>query len=141
MAKTIATVMGILFLLVGLLGLLGIDNPLGFHLSVAHDLIHIVTGAVSLYLGLRGTLSAARLFCIAFGGFYVLLGIAGFVFGSDQPSSMPGMTMGNSNLLRVIPGVLEVGTTDHIYHIITGLVFLVGGLLTKMVIDRSVNRT
>lgn len=109
MAKTIATAMGALFLLVGLVGLLGIaDNIAGFHLSVAHDIVHILTGAVALYLGLRGTLSAARLFCIAFGGFYALLGIAGFVFGSDQPSSMPGMAMGNSNLLRIIPGVLEV---------------------------------
>jgi hypothetical protein len=142
MAKTIATVMGALFLLVGIIGLLGVaDNMLGFHLSVAHDLIHLVTGAVFLYIGLRGTLSAARMLCIAFGAVYLLLGLAGFLFGTDQASTMPGMTMGNTRLLRIIPGQLELGTVDHVYHIITGLVFLIGGLMTKSAMDRTGDRT
>lgn len=142
MAKTIATVMGALFLLVGIVGLLGIaDNMLGFHLSVAHDIVHLATGAASLYFGLRGTLSAARMFCIAFGAVYLLLGIAGFLFGSDQPSTMPGMDMGNTRLLKILPGTLELGTVDHAYHIVTGLVFLAAGFLTKAAIDRATDRT
>ena len=142
MAKTVATVMGVVFLLVGIVGLLGIaDNMMGFHLSGAHDLVHLVTGAASLYFGLRGTLSAARMFCIAFGAVYALLGIAGFLFGTDQPSTMPGMDMGNTRLLKIIPGTLELGTVDHAFHILVGIVFIAAGLLAKAAIDRATDRT
>jgi hypothetical protein len=131
MAKTIATIMGIAFILVGLVGFVS-DNFLGTHLSVTHNIIHLASGAVSLYLGLRGSLSAARMFCLAFGAVYLLLGVAGFLFGGTELSLPAHLHDGdNSRMLRVIPGLFEVGRMDHIVHILIGLVYLIGGFLTR----------
>lgn len=125
MAKTIATLIGVIFLLVGLLGF-GMPQLLGAHLSPAHNVIHLVSGAVSLYLGLKGTLSAAKTFSLVFGAVYLLLGVAGFALGA--PHTAGGHT---ETLLRVIPGTLEFGQMDHIIHVIIGGLYLVGALMTS----------
>ena len=117
MAKTIATILGIGFLLVGIVGFIS-PGLLGMHLNTTHNLVHIITGAVSLYFGLAGTLSAARTFDIAFGAVYALLGVAGFVAGS-----------GDDRMLNL--GPLMLGTPDHAVHVLLGVIYLIGGLLTK----------
>lgn len=122
MAKTIATLLGVVFLLVGLIGF-GAPNLLGAHLSPAHNVIHLVSGAVSLYLGLKGTLSAAKTFGFAFGAVYLLLGVAGFAFGTSAD--------GHASMLSVIPGTLELGQMDHIIHIALGGLYLIGALMTR----------
>ena len=129
MAKTVATILGIAFLLVGVVGFVA-PGVGGFHLSTAHNLIHLVSGALSLYFGLAGTLSAARLFCIVFGAVYGLLGVAGFLLGSPGTPGMPGM-VADSRLFKVLPGTLELGTSDHLFHIVLSIVFLAAGFLTK----------
>ena len=121
MANRIATILGVLFLLVGLAGFAA-PNLLGAHLSLAHNIIHLVSGAISLWLGLKGTPSAARSFCLAFGAVYLLLGIAGFLAGD-----------GAERMLTLIPDQLMFGTMDHIIHVLLGLIYLVGGLTTKAV--------
>lgn len=118
MANRVATILGVVFLLVGILGFV-MPGLLGAHLSPAHNIIHLVSGAISLWLGLKGTPAAARKFCIVFGAVYLLLGIAGFVFGT-----------GPDRMLAVIPGQLELGTMDHIIHVVFGVVYLAGGFLT-----------
>jgi hypothetical protein len=130
MANKIATILGIGFLLVGILGFL-MPGMLGMHLTVAHHIVHLATGAVSLWLGLKGSASAARTFCIAFGAVYLLLGVAGFVFGSsaDPSAGVPGPS--DARMLKVIPGVLELGTMDHIVHALLGAIYLVGGLASR----------
>ena len=138
MAKTVATIIGVAFLLVGIIGFV-VPGPAGFHLSPAHNLIHLVSGAASLYFGLRGTLAGARLFCIAFGAVYGLLGIVGFLAGGPGTPSMPDMEV-DSNLLRVIPGVLELGTSDHTFHISLMIVYLLAGFLTKARLDSATVR-
>ena len=132
MAKTIATILGVVFLLVGVLGFIA-PGLGGFHLSLAHNLVHIISGALALYFGLKGTLAAARLFCIVFGIVYGLLGVAGYALGTDRQHTLAGVSHGgtDSNLLQVIAGQLELASMDHGLHILLGLVFLVGGLLTK----------
>jgi hypothetical protein len=136
MAKTVATLLGAAFILVGLVGFIA-PGAMGFHLSLAHTVIHLVSGAIALYLGLKGTLAQARLFCIVFGAVYALLGIVGFLAGSPgSPSgSHPGPA--DDRLLKVIPGVLELGTPDHILHILIGAIFLIAGLMTKARLDRA----
>ena len=133
MAKTICTILGIVFILIGLSGFI-FDNFMGTHLSLTHNLIHLVSGAVALYLGLKGSLSAARLFCLAFGAVYLLLGLAGFLFNSGTATGLPqalqeGGT--NTHMLHVIPGSLELGIMDHVVHVLLGLIFLIGGFLTR----------
>lgn len=133
MAKTIATIMGIVFILIGLVGFIS-DNFMGTHLSMTHNLIHLISGAVALYLGLKGSLSAARLFCLAFGAVYLLLGLAGFLFNSGTTTGLPAnLTDGgtNTHMLHVLPGALELGIVDHLLHVLLGLIFLVGGFLTR----------
>lgn len=130
MANRIATILGIGFLLVGLVGFL-MPGLLGAHLSVTHNLVHILSGAGALWLGLKGTAQAAKTFCIVFGAVYLLLGLAGFVAGADASPST-GIPHGDdTRMLKVIPGYLELGTVDHAIHVLLGAVFLIGGLATR----------
>jgi len=140
MAKTICKILGVVFLLVGVVGFV-MPSFLGTHLSFVHNLVHILSGIVALYLGFAGTLSAARLFCIVFGIVYLLLAICGFLLGSDQAPTISNMAdMGrDAKLWRVIPGQLELGTMDHIVHVLLGIVFLIGGFLTKADVERAVD--
>ena len=120
MAKTIAKILGVVFVLVGLLGFI-MPNLLGAHLSTTHNLVHLISGAVALYFGFAGTLSAAKLFCIIFGIVYALLGVCGFLLG-----------VGPDRMFEALAGLgLHLGTMDHIIHILLGLLFLIGGFLTK----------
>ena len=132
MAKTAATLLGIVFLLVGVAGFF-LPGLLGTHLSLAHNVVHLVSGAIALYLGLKGSLAATRMFCLVFGAVYALLGVAGFLLGKPDTPGLAGMAdMGaDPRLLKVLPGTLELGTMDHTVHILLGAVFLIAGFMTK----------
>lgn len=136
MAKTIATLMGVVFILAGIVGFIS-NDLLGFHLTPFHNAgVHIVSGAVSLYFGLRGTLNGARLFCLIFGIVYALIGVAGFLAGPGSPSpGVPGPA--STHMFKPIPSLLELGTSDHILHIVLGLIFVVGALMTGRDVDRA----
>ena len=139
MAKTIAKIMGVVFILVGILGFLA-PGLLGMHLSLAHNLVHLISGALALYFGFAGTLSGARLFCIVFGVVYALLGVAGFLLGHSGPHTVNVPAHGqDSSLFAALPGNLELASPDHLVHILLGIVFLIGGFLTKADLDRAVD--
>jgi hypothetical protein len=106
------------FILVGLCGFI-MPNLLGAHLNLTHNLVHIISGAIALYFGFAGSLSGARLFCIIFGIVYGLLGVCGFLLG-HPPDRM-----------FEVAGMLHLGTMDHIIHILLGVLFLIGGFMTK----------
>jgi hypothetical protein len=132
MAKTVCKLLGVVFVLVGIAGFVRPDL-LGAHLSLAHNLIHILSGAIALYLGFAGSASAARTFCLIFGVVYLLLGVVGFVLGQPGSPTMAGMAgmAADDKLWKVLPGTLELGKMDHIIHILLGVVFLAGGLLGR----------
>lgn len=113
MAKTVAKIMGLVLLLVGVLGFTHVLDSLGAHLSPAHNLVHILTGVISLYFGFAGSLSGAKGFCLVFGLVYLLLGVLGLVMGD----------------LHI--GPLMLGKVDHGIHLIVGAIFLAGGLFTR----------
>jgi hypothetical protein len=113
MAKTVAKIMGLVLLLVGVLGFTHLLDSLGAHLSPAHNLVHILTGVIALYFGFAGALSGAKGFCIIFGLVYLLLGILGLAMGE----------------LHI--GPLMLGKVDHGIHLIVGAIFLAGGLFTR----------
>ena len=120
MAKTIAKILGVVFILVGIVGFI-MPGFLGTHLTLTHNLVHIISGAISLYFGLAATLSAARTFDIIFGVVYALLGICGFLLGT-----------GPDKMFEMLASLgLHLGKMDHIVHILLGVVFLIGGFLTK----------
>src|SRR5438477_1917911 len=88
MVKTAAILFGLVFLVVGILGfvpaatsnemLLGI-----FHVNLAHNIVHLASGAVFLLCGMAGA-GASRTFFRIFGIVYALVAAAGFYYG-DQP--------------------------------------------------------
>ena len=121
MAKKVATYLGVVFLVLGVVGFF-LRDLLGTHLSNAHNLVHLLTGALFLYLGMKGTESAARTWCLLFGAVYLLLGAVGFFAGE-----------GADRMLAVIPGQLELGTMDHVVHLLLGAISLIGGLGSKRV--------
>lgn len=121
-AKKIATGLGIVLIAVGLLGF-AVPSVMGMHLSVAHNIVHLVSGALALYFGLKGTPAGARNFCILFGAVYALLGVVGFVAGT-----------GSDRMFTVIPNQLMLGTVDHVVHLVLGAVFLIAGLYKKPMI-------
>lgn len=140
MAKTVATIMGLVFILAGLVGFIS-NDLMGFHLTPFHNAgVHLVSGAVSLYFGLKGTLAGARLFCLVFGIVYALIGVAGFLLGSqDSPSAgVPGPA--STYMFKPVQNHLELGTSDHILHIVLGAVFIIGALLTRRDVDRAADR-
>ena len=140
MAKQIAKIMGVAFILVGIIGFL-MPGLLGMHLNLAHNLVHLVSGALALYFGFSGTLSGARLFCIVFGIVYALLGVAGLALGhagAHTVAAVPAHGQ-DSSLFAALPGTLELASPDHFVHIILGLVFLIGGFLTKADLARHVD--
>src|SRR5881227_3556179 len=94
MGKTVATLLGALFVLIGIVGFVS-PGFLNTHLSPAHNLVHIISGIAALYFGLAGRLAAARMFDIIFGVVYLLLGVLGWAVGVSQASTMPGMTADN----------------------------------------------
>jgi len=100
-------------------------------LSLAHNLIHVISGALALYFGFAGSYSGARSFCLAFGAVYLLLGVVGFVMGAPGSSAIAGMTHQDPKLWKVLPATLELGQNDHILHVLLGVVFFAGGLLGR----------
>ena len=113
MAKTVAKILGVVLLLVGILGFTHLLDSLGAHLSPVHNLVHIISGVISLYFGFAGSLGGAKSFCTIFGLVYLLLGLVGMVKGD------------------LMIGPLMLGTVDHGIHLIVGAAYLAGGLLTK----------
>ena len=87
---------------------------------MAHNIVHLISGALALYFGLTGTLRAVRSFCLIFGVVYGLLGLLGLAAGT-----------GTEQMLTVIPGQLILGKIDHIVHVLLGGVFLLSGIIDK----------
>jgi hypothetical protein len=117
MAKTVCKILGVVFLLVGVAGFAA-PNLLGAHLNPVHNVVHIVSGVIALYLGFAGSLSAAKTFCLVFGVVYLGLGVIGLAMGTG-PDKM------------WVVGPLHLGTVDHGIHLLLGVAFLAGGLFTK----------
>ena len=116
MAKTVCKILGVVFVLVGIAGFASHDL-LGLHLNLAHNVVHILSGAIALYFGFAGSAAGARGFCLLFGLVYLLLGVAGWFLGN-----------GAEHIFNV-GTLLTLGKMDHIIHIARGVIFLAGGLL------------
>src|ERR1700749_2584510 len=128
MAKTVCKILGVVFILVALVGFVVgkpadpmTPNFIGTHLTLSHNLVHLISGAIALYFGFSATPSAARLFCIIFGVVYGLLGVCGFLLGTGEDRMFDALgSLG-----------LHFGTMDHVVHILLGVVFLAGGFMSR----------
>jgi hypothetical protein len=106
MLKTAAIVFGVVFLLVGILGFVpGITTGnmlLGiFHVNAAHNVVHLLSGAVALIAGLTNV-SYARLYFRVFGVVYALVAVLGFYAGDGMLLGLVSNNMPDTWLHAVI---------------------------------------
>jgi uncharacterized protein DUF4383 len=123
MAKTLCKILGVVLLIVGLCGFAA-PNLLGMHLTPIHNIIHLLTAAIALYLGFAGSAQGAKTFCAVFGAIYLLLGILGFA-----APNVVAQIIGH-------PGPVTSGdlTPDNAVHLLLGIVFLAVGLMRPAVV-------
>ena len=120
MAKTVCKLLGLVLLIVGICGFFA-HNLLGAHLTLQHNVVHLVSGAIALYFGFSGSAGAARGFCLIFGLVYLALGLCGWFMGTGAEHMF--------NIPNATSPLLMLGKMDHIIHILLGVVFLAGGAL------------
>jgi len=116
--KRAAILFGIVFLVVGVLGFVPAVTPnemlLGiFHVNAAHNVVHLLSGAVALACGLASP-GASRLYFRIFGVVYGLVAIL-------------GMVQGNTHLL----GLISNNMADVWLHAAISIVSLILGFAVK----------
>ena len=88
MLKTIAIIFGVIMLVIGLLGFVpqAVENGklLGiFAVNAMHNIVHILTGLVSIWCGFQ-SIQLSRIFFQIFGLVYAVVALLGF-FYMDHP--------------------------------------------------------
>jgi hypothetical protein len=111
--RIVASVIGIVFLIIGILGLI-LDTTsgslLGFDVDLVHNLVHLLTGILGLAAAFTGW---SRRFNQIFGIIYLLVGIAGLI---------PALYF-DQRLL----GLMHVNAADNVLHLVVGLLAAVVG--------------
>jgi hypothetical protein len=118
MVKTAAVLFGIVFILIGILGFVpGITTNemlLGiFHVNAAHNVVHLLSGAVALFTGMT-SFGASRMYFRIFGVIYGLVAILGL------------MNMGQHTMLL---GLISNNDADTFLHIAIAAVSLFLGFM------------
>ena len=118
MIKSAAVLFGIVFILIGILGFVpGVTNNemlLGiFHVNAAHNVVHLLSGAVALFAGMT-SVGASRMYFRIFGVVYGLVAILGL------------MNMGQHTMLL---GLISNNDADTFLHIGIAAVSLLLGFI------------
>ena len=106
--RIVAMVIGVVFLVIGLLGLLFDTNGgsiLGLQVDLVHNLVHLLTGILGIAAAMTGW---SRRFNQVFGIIYLLIGLAGLI---------PAFYFGGRLL-----GLMHVNAADNVLHLIVGIV-------------------
>ena len=108
--KTFTFIVGLIFLLVGILGFILEPNRgllLGiFAVDAVHNWIHVIVGAA----GIIATLTLkSRLYSQILAIVYLIIGVAGFIPGAIDSHGM-------------LFGFLHVNTADNILHLVVGAI-------------------
>lgn len=88
MLKRAAMIFGVAFIAAGILGFVpGITTADGyllgiFHVNAAHNIVHLVSGAVALYAGMQSE-SLSRLYFQVFGVIYAVVALLGLFYGRE----------------------------------------------------------
>jgi uncharacterized protein DUF4383 len=129
MVKTFNKVVGVVLLIVGLAGF-AMPHLLGMHLTPVHNIIHLLTAAMALYMGFAASVGSARTFSIAFGAVYLLLGVLGFV--------APGLV---TTVIGHPPTSAGELMPDNLVHVVLGAAFLAVGLAGARAPSDAVSHT
>lgn len=117
MAKTLAIVFGIIFVLAGLLGFVGnslVGSGALFEADAAHNLVHLVFGLILLAVALWSAAQSA-LWLKIIGAIYLVVALLGF------------MTASSGSLL----GIVAINDADNWLHLVLGIALLAAGFLNK----------
>ena len=110
------------FLLIGI-GLLGFPFPtlLGLRLGLVVNVLHLLSGAAALYMGLNSSsLASLRVFCLGLGVLYGLAGLAGLALGAV------------GNTFTVLPEALPLRSMDHLLHLVLSACFVSAGMMQPL---------
>lgn len=116
MAKKLAMVLGVVFILVGILGF--IPNPIVgedgyFATDMLHNIVHLLSGIVLVIAAGKG--AAARMSLIVVGVIYLVVTVLGFLMPSGGK----------------ILGLITINSADNYLHLALTAVLLLGGLMSK----------
>lgn len=125
MAKKLAVIFGIVFVIVGILGF--IPNPIVgaeayFVTDAIHNVVHLLVGVILLIAAGKGA-SASSMALKIFGVVYLIL----FIDGLVQPEMLLGFVKQNS--------------ADTYLHLVLGVVLLVAGFLGNKGSSSSMSST
>ncbi len=110
MAKTIVMVLGVVFVIIGVLGFFN-DPVVGiFEVDAVHNIVHLLSGIVAIGMASMGE-GSAKTFAKIFGVVYALVTILGFVMGTEEP----------------LLGIMEINSNDNYLHLVLALVLLYAG--------------
>lgn len=111
MAKSLMMIVGVVFILLGILGFFN-DPILGiFDVDALHNIVHLASGILALIFASQGE-SQARTYALVLGIVYALLTVLGFLAGDDGK----------------ILGLVSNNSADNYLHLVLAIVFLVVGL-------------
>lgn len=116
MAKKLAIVFGLVFVLVGAMGMIGtgIVGPMGlFETNTLHDIVHLLIGIVLLGVAFMSPATSGTWLKV-FGVVYLAIAVLGFL-----------LVPGGGELL----GLVHTSASDHLLHIVLGIVLYVAGMM------------
>ena len=116
--RLFALVLGIVFVLIGILGLLtansSTSNLLGiFGVDLLHNLVHLITGIIAIAAAYMGF---SRRFNQVFGVIYLLLGLAGLI---------PALYSGAGGMQFL--GIIHINPADNVLHLLAGAAAIIIG--------------
>jgi hypothetical protein len=119
MLKPAATIFGVAFIVAGVLGFVpGVTTSDGhllgiFHVNTLHNVIHLASGAIALWVAYASE-KAARLYFQIFGVVYALVALLGLLYGNAP-----------------ILGLVANNTADTILHAVIAVVALYLGFVGR----------
>jgi hypothetical protein len=122
MAKTLAYVFGVVFVLVGLLGF--VPNPLVgmgaiFETDMLHNVVHILFGVILLVVAMKAAEKSA-LWLKILGAVYLVLAVLGFLMVPEGGALL---------------GLVHTNHADHWLHVVLGVVLLGAGFAGKKTVQ------
>ena len=114
-SRTLCRIFGVAFVLAGIAGFSD-PNMFGLHLTTIHNVVHVFSGLVFLYVGFAGSADAVRGLMLTLGSAYVVLGLLGFLAPSlvqaliAHPASLDATALAPDNILNVLLGTVLVFT-------------------------------
>ena len=114
-AKNIAMVLGVVFIVIGILGFVGGLSVVGeggfFPTDTVHDVIHLVSGLILVFVAMK-SMGSLSMTLKVLGIIYLLVTILGFVVGE-------GMVL----------GLFNTNMSDNILHLVLAVLLLWGGFM------------